>query len=298
MGREPFDYIAGWSSQKLFGYLRSQLGNKGEGTLFASARRREEVGKDIKGPSSADSISDLLFWTQGVNDLAYQKMGGGLVKILEGFDPERQLKSEKEVSILNGILSLCADYRFVDAEKTIWNLLEQNMYLPLRPQIMEAALNTTDERNNPKYWQQLFIEESEEACKAMAFQCVYYSDSDAGLETAKVLVDLWRTREFRGEVASSLIGVYFFHMMAHCPEKYVAVATELKTYWERTLGHEELGVLWDNLVVMDSTKNLLAEVPFPGGSFTFGPEHSPMEKHKYIIHCYNKRKAEQTELFF
>ena len=297
MSKKPFDYITGWSSQKLFGYLRSQLGNNGEGTLFASARRIEREGKDVKGLSSADSISDLLFWTQGVNESAYQKLSGGLVKILDGFNPERQLESERDFSILNGTLSLCADYKLVEAEKIVWNLLEGNAYGSLRPQIMEAAFNSSDKRNNTKYWQKLFVDESEEPCKATAFQCVYRSNPDAGLEAAKVLVDLWGAGEFRGEVAAPLMGVYFFHLMTHCPEKYESVATGLKNYWERTLGHEELGELWDQLVVMDSTKNLLAEVPFPGGSFVFGPEHSILSKQDYIICCYNKRKEEQVELF-
>jgi hypothetical protein len=309
---EPFEDIVGWSSQKLFGYLYSHLTRDNAGTIFASQRRIpardllkvvSSTGKVGQGDSSlhADSISDLLSWTHEENEEAYEKLCGGITSILGKYLRKEIVEGnqrEKKELVFKGVLSLCADYDIPESHDLIWTLLDEGTYrggdglrTSLHYSVMQAAFKTSDERNSVDYWNQLFADEPDERFRAVAFQCASRLSPNYGLETAKSLIDLWGAGEFRSEVASSLVSIYFFDLMDVCSEDYMGVATRLRNYWELRLEGDKLGEIWTTLMSMDSTKGILLNDPSEE-ILTANSANVWKSKSHYLAHCYEKRALE------
>jgi len=305
--QKPFDQILGWSTKKLYDYLYSALKKENGPTIFSSARRVERQLHAVRDFVVVDSLADLLESTRDFNQDVHLRLGEGLTGILKNFYPEIPFVEEKEkqkMKTLCGTLSLCGQYDFPGARETIWGLLDSNSYRDrnlswqnVRGSVMKAAYATTDQRNNPQYWHDFFCSERGELFMATALEFTYRLDYFLGLSTAKKFVDRWQNGDFRDPVGGSLLGVILFDIMEFYPARYAEFATELKEYWEVRLSRTRLEAAWQSLGSAQTTTNLLAEVPFPGGSFTFGSEHSPKNKMDYIMYCYRKREGKQLPLF-
>jgi len=304
MSQNYFDYISGWSPQKLFGYLYSSLGTEFQPELLPRTSKselarilRNDFSRRAIASSGPESLSELLTWTnrEDGNSEVYQRLCRGLSIILGGFLPEKEALGQRQLRILKNTIELCLDYDVPDSNDIFWRMLDTGSYKgvklngrEIRDSIMKATFKTKDSRNTAKHWKQLFLCEEAEGPKITAMQHAYHLDLQVGLEVLKALVDFWQAGQVRNKVAASFVGVYFFDLGSNHPREYINIATQLRNYWEWRLGDDNLGEIWKVIAPLDSMKGLLMfnrpawELEFTDGEALRKPEG-------YVQYCQNMR---------